>query len=57
MATFVAKNSGGVKKEANDNLKRVFFFFGFSFSFIKRRQRLAGVRGFSLKYENNLRFS
>ena len=26
MATFVAKNSGGVKKEANDNLKRVFFF-------------------------------
>ena len=50
MATFVAKNSGGVKKKkANDNLKRVFFCFGFSFSFIKRRQRLAGVRGFTLK--------
>ena len=26
MATFVAKNSGGVKKEANDILKRVYFF-------------------------------
>ena len=26
MATFVAKNSGAGEKEANDNLKRVFFF-------------------------------
>ena len=46
MVTFIAKNSGGVKKEANDNLRRANFFH---FSFNKRRQRLAGVRGFTLK--------
>ena len=26
MATFVAKNSGGVKKKANDNLERVYIY-------------------------------
>ena len=44
MATFVAKNSGGVEK--NDNLKRVYFFH---YGFNKWRQRLAGVQGFRLK--------
>ena len=42
MATFVAKNSVWGENEANDNLKRVYFFW---FSFNKWRQRLAGVRG------------
>ena len=46
MATFVAKNSGGVKKKPMIILKE-FIFFGFSIN--KRRQRLAGVRGFTLK--------
>ena len=41
MATFVAKNSGGVKK------KPMCFFFRFSFK--KRRQRLAGMHIFTLK--------
>ena len=45
MATFVAKNSGGVKKKPVTILKGFFFF---RFSFNKRRQRLAGVRGFTL---------
>ena len=40
MATFVAKNSGGVKKKPMIIL-RVYFF---SLSFNKRGQRLAGVR-------------
>ena len=44
MATFVAKNSGGVKKKPMIILKE---FFRFSFN--KRRQRLAGVQGFTLK--------
>ena len=46
MATFVAKNSGGVKKKPMIILKEFFFF---RFSFNKRRQRLAGVRGFTMK--------
>ena len=45
MATFVGKNSGGVKKKPMIILKEYFF----RFSFNKRRQRLAGVRGFTLK--------
>ena len=45
MATFVAKNSGGVKKKPVIILKEFIFF---RFSFNKRRQRLAGVRGFTL---------
>ena len=45
MATFVAKNSGAVKKKPVIILKEfIFFRFGFN----KRRQRLAGVRGFTL---------
>ena len=39
MATFVAKNSGGVKKKPVIILKYFFFRFGFN----KRRQRLAGM--------------
>ena len=54
MATFVAKNSGGVKKKPMIILKEFIFIH---FSFNKRRQRLADVRGFTMKYENNLRFS
>ena len=46
MATFVAKNSGGVKKKPMIIFKEFGFF---RFSFNKRRQRLAGVRGFTLK--------
>ena len=41
MATFVAKNSGGVKKKPMIILKEFIFI---RFSFNKRRQRLAGVR-------------
>ena len=54
MATFVAKNSGGVKKKLMIILKEFIFI---RFSFNKRRQRMAGVRGFTMKQENNLRFS
>ena len=39
MATFVAKNSGGVKKKPVIILKYFFFRFGFN----KRRQGLAGM--------------
>ena len=46
MATFVAKNSGGVKKKPVIILEEFNFF---RFSFNERRQRLAGVRGFTLK--------
>ena len=46
MVTFVAKNSGGVKKKPI--ILKLFFF---SFSFIKQGQRLAGMRGFTLKWE------
>ena len=46
MATFVAKSSGGVKKKPMIILKEFVFF---RYSFNKRRQRLAGVRGFILK--------
>ena len=46
MATFVSKNSGGVKKKPMIILKEFIFI---RFSFNKRRQRLAGVRGFTLK--------
>ena len=46
MATFVAKNSGGVKKKPMIILKELIFI---RFSFNKRRQRLAGVRGFTMK--------
>ena len=46
MATFVAKNSGGVKKKPMMILKDFIFFH---FSFNKLHQRLAGVRGFTLK--------
>ena len=53
MATFVPKNSGGVKKKPMIILKE--FFFRFSFN--KQRQRLAGMQGFTLKLQNNLRFS
>ena len=45
MATFVAKNSDGVKKKPMIILKE---FNVFRFSFSKRRQRLTGVRGFTL---------
>ena len=45
MVTFVAKNSGGVTKKPTIILKE--FFFRFSFN--KRRQRLAGMQGFTLK--------
>ena len=45
MATFVAKNSGGVKKKS---LRRELFFIRFSFN--KRPQRLAGVRGFTIEW-------
>ena len=46
MATFVAKNSGEVKKKPMIILKECFFF---RFSFNERRQRLAGMLGFTLK--------
>ena len=46
MATFVAKNSDGVKKKAMIILNEFIFIH---FSFNKRRQRLAGVRGFTMK--------
>ena len=46
MATFVATNSGGVKKKPMIILKELIFI---CFSFNKRRQRLAGVRGFTMK--------
>ena len=46
MATFVAKNSGGVKKKPMIILKELIFI---RFSFNKRRQRLAGVHGFTMK--------
>ena len=46
MATFVARNSGGVKKKPMIILKEFIFFL---FSFNKQRQRLAGVRGFTLE--------
>ena len=46
MVTFVAKNGGGVKKMPMIILKEFFFF---RFSFNKRRQRLAGMQGFTLK--------
>ena len=46
MATFVAKNSGGVKKKQMIILKEFIFIL---FSFNKRRHRLAGVRGFTKK--------
>ena len=46
MATFVAKNSGGVKEKQMIILKE---FFYFRFSFNKRRQRLAGMQGFTPK--------
>ena len=46
MATFVANNCGGVKKKPIIILKEFIFF---RFSFNKRRQRLAGVRGFTIK--------
>ena len=45
MATFVAKNSVGVKKKPMIILKE--FFFRFSFN--KQCQRLAGMQGFTLK--------
>ena len=45
MATFVAKNSGGVKKKPMIILKEFFFHFSFN----KRRQRLADMQGFILK--------
>ena len=54
MATSVVKNSGEVKKKPMIILKEFIFI---RFSFNKRRQRLAGVRGFTIKLENNLRFS
>ena len=54
MATFVAKNSGGVKNKPMIILKEFIFT---RFSLKKRRQQLAGVRGFTMKQENNLRFS
>ena len=46
MATVVAKNSDGVKKKPMIILKEFVFF---RFSLNKRRQRLAGVLGFTLK--------
>ena len=46
LSTFVAKNSGGVKKKPMIILKDLIFI---RFSFNKRRQRLAGVRGFTMK--------
>ena len=46
MATLVAKNSGGVKKKPMVILKEFIFI---RFSFNMWRQRLAGVRRFTLK--------
>ena len=46
MATFVVKNSGGVKKKPVIILEEFNFF---RLCFNERRQRLAGVRGFTLK--------
>ena len=50
MATFVAKNSaknsGGVKKKSMIILKEFIFI---RCSFKKRRQRLAGMRGFTMQ--------
>ena len=46
MATFVAKNSGGVKKKPMIILKEFIFI---RFNSNKRRKRLAGVRGFTMK--------
>ena len=44
--TLISSNDQIQMQEANDDLKRVYFF---RFSFNKRLQRLAGVRGFTLK--------
>ena len=46
MATFAAKNSGGVKKKPMI-ISKEFIYFRFSFN--KQRQRLAGVQGFTPK--------